>query len=184
MEKGQVPPLTPSRILAPPSMPPRQQVRLTQSPTTQNSPPEASPPGHVPCLGKMLTAGQGGAGAGKSSSPASGCNQCLQSWPRSCPASSQASRFPQDPEPIASCARALHVRSGELHPWSSNWLCPRRGVWPRQRIQTPCVRDITWCRHRDMLLPLPQGLSGSSGALAELWLHISSLLPWPALLLT
>lgn len=124
-EKGQVPLLTPSRILASPAPAP--------SPASETPPkpchPKKACPRHclqgMPCPlppGRRSAAGWSRAGAGKASPAASGCNQCLQNWLRSFPASSQLSCFPQDPEPITPCAGVSHVHYSELHPWSSAWL--------------------------------------------------------------
>lgn len=155
-EKSRVPPLTPSRTLASPSPAP---LPTIQSPATQKSPPEASPPGHAPSpsSGEMLRCGRSGAGAGKSSRAASGCNHCLQNWLSSLPASGQVSCFPQDPQPIAACAGVSHGRCSRLRPWSSAGLCPRRGV----RAETPHPRGNhpPQARRHAAPAPLPRGIS-------------------------
>lgn len=120
-EEGRVPLLTPSRILMSPSPAP--------SPPSGAPPPrKALPRHHVQGMprphppGRCSAAGRSGAGAGRASRAASVCNQCLQNWLSSFPASSQVSCFPQDPQPTAPCARLSHGRSSELRPWSSAGL--------------------------------------------------------------
>lgn len=78
-------------------------------------------------------------GAGSASPAASGCNQCLQNWLRSFPASSQVRCFPQEAEPVAPCAGVLHVRCSRLWPQQ----LPRRGV---HAPQTPsrCPMAQQW----------------------------------------
>lgn len=77
-------------------------------------------------------------GAGSASPAASGCNQCLQNWRGSFPASSQVRCFPQEAEPIAPCAGVLHVRCSRLWPQQ----LPRRGVRaPRTPSRCPGVQQ-------------------------------------------
>lgn len=77
-------------------------------------------------------------GAGSASPAASGCNQCLQSWLGSFPASSQVRCFPQEAEPVAPCAGVLHVRCSRLWPQQ----LPRRGVRaPRTPSRCPRVQQ-------------------------------------------
>lgn len=122
--------LTPSRVWAPPSPDPLHQVRLTQSPT---KPARGIPSGHAvsPCSEGTPPARRSGARARKAMPVTSGCNQCLQNWPRSCPATGQRGCFPRDAEPVPPRQGFAHPEQ-QLHPGAA---LPRRGVQSRREPQ-------------------------------------------------
>lgn len=126
-EKGQVPSLTPSRILASPGPSPASEA--DPKPCHPEKPHlESSAPGHGTSAspGETLRGGRSRAGAGAASPAASGCNQCLQNWLSSFPASSQVSCFPQDPEPVTLCAGVSHAITASCIPGAApgSQLCP------------------------------------------------------------
>lgn len=157
--------LTPSRVWAPPSPDPLHQVRLTQSPT---KPARGIPSGHAvsPCSEGTPPARRSGARARKAMPVTSGCNQCLQNWPRSCPATGQRGCFPRDAEPVPPRQRFAHPEQ-QLHPGAAldPGPPPPRGPVP-QRTTT-----MLWhCFSRDLSL----GPVHSSRAITGLWLLVSS----------